>query len=108
MAKPRPSIEDLLGWAAITGRDITGNANNPLEGAPNRTTMPNRGETLDRFTPVSVTGENEAAVDDDNDDDDALMDEVEEAQFVNSQLDPVEEHPSSKDPHRFVFQNRRK
>jgi hypothetical protein len=107
--KTRPGPLDLLGWKEITGKDTTGNAALPPSQSPDNRTKSREQPSLDQFSPgfekfAGDPGDYNFSLDDD---DLAISDEVEESQFVNSQLDPVAECPSTQDPTRFTHKPRK-
>lgn len=105
----RPTWRDLLGWKAVTGQDIPGNEASPPSENPSRTQMPNRYESLDKFSgsPIYGTDSDDFSTEED-DDENAIPDDVDHAAFVNSQLDSTQECPSTLDVNRFVAQSRKK
>lgn len=106
MPRMRPTFAEMLGLKSISGRDVTGNRENPPAAVPlRRNAEIARRNTLDDLSEPQMFGGQEFESDCDPEDDEALIDVHETAAFVNSQLDPTEECPSTLDPNRFTFQN---
>ncbi len=108
MSKRKIDDRELLGYGMVTGRDLTGNEENvPADVRPN-TLRPGRTETLDRFDGSGhVFGDDSLPDFSPDEDDDVLGEETDEASFAGSQLDPLEECPSTKDVGRLTAQGKK-
>ena len=105
--KKRPTFAELLGFKAITGQDTTGNETfTPASVPPQHLREVGRTMTLDDQSPTlkQDLGDNTDPGFVNDPEDDALPEDVEEAQFANSQLDLTEDMPSTTNVKRFVNQ----
>ncbi len=108
MSRIRPTFAEMMGWGQITGCDVTRNVEIPPSQSPMRRDLVKRFATLDHLGEQNIFGEAALEQDEDEEDEDALLDEHEDARFLNSQVDPLQDCPSTQDPNRFVSQNTNK